>query len=574
MSTLIDLSQNIALILALTFISGFVDPRVQTLARRAQEIVRGVLFGAFAVISMTMPVQVTPGLFYDARTIVICIAGIYTGTIPALIAAALVIVYRVSVGGVGTTGAIFSAIAAALIGAGLHEYYVVQRGTKPSAVTLLLTGLALALVGMIFAGLLTNLGLGGITQTSFPTTLILFPIGVLLLGTLLTQQSRRLEVERALRASEQRFRTMFDSAFEFIGLLKPDGTLVEVNQSAVELGTSTATALIGVPLWDTLPGRSSPEHKALIVDAIQRAVSGETVRGELVVTNARHDEISLDYSLKPLHEPNGAVTLLIAEARDITARKQLEQQKLDLALERERSRLLKKFISDVSHDLRTPLAVIRLNLELLRRTLDSPQHQQRVEVLASQEQHLTRLLTDMMTMLTLEEQSNFAFKPVDLNEVAQLVIDGQYGAMQNKQQVLTFNHPPKAFMVHGDQVELERALNKLLINAVSYTPKGGAITLSILEDGDSAVIELRDTGIGISPDDLPNIFQRFFRADRARALDTGGTGLGLSIAKRVVEAHGGNIEVESAIDAGSSFRVILPINGTHHTAAVPQPASE
>ncbi|MFN8562242.1 MAG: ATP-binding protein [Anaerolineae bacterium] len=556
MSTLIDLSKNISLMLALTFIYGFIDLRLARLARRVQETIQGVVFGGFAVISMTMPVQVTAGLFYDARTIVICCAGIYGGVIPAVIAAVMVMVYRISIGGIGTPGALASATVAALIGIGLHEYFG-QRKASPSVLILLVTGLVLALVGMTFAAVVTGLGLS-IAQTSFPTTIILFPIGVLLLGTLISQQRRRQEVETALRDSEQRFHAVFDSAFEFMGLMKPDGTLVEVNQSALMLGGTPPDDLIGVPIWDTTLGRDTVERREEIKAAIARAASGEIVSGEIHLADTQPGAVVLDFSIKPMRDASGAVVLLIAEARDITARKELEQQKIDLVLERERSRLLKKFISDVSHDLRTPLAVIRLNLELLRRTLDSPQHQQRVEILASQEQHLTRLLTDMMTMLTLDEQSNFQFKPLDLNEIAQLAIDNQHGAMQNKQQTLTFNHPDEALFVQGDQVELERALSKLLINAVNYTPKGGAISLSLLREADRAVIELRDTGIGISPDDLPNIFQRFFRADRARSLDTGGTGLGLPIARRIVEAHGGQIEVESVLDAGSCFRISLP----------------
>lgn len=569
MSTLIDLSQNIALILSLTFIYGFIEPRLASLAQRAQQIIRGVLFGSFAVISMSIPVQVTPGLFYDTRTVVICIAGIYGGTIPALIAALLVMIYRVSVGGIGTSGALAGATVAALLGIGLHEYYLVRRDAKPGAVALLLIGLALALMGLIFVAVLTSFGLS-IVQTSYPTTIILYPIGVLLLGTLLSQQQRRQEIEQALRDSEQRFHAVFDSAFEFMVLLKPDGTLVDVNQSARTLTNIPANALIGAPLWKTAWSHLPSEQQTEIKNVFRRAANGETVRSEFSLEAAGQPGIVLDFSIKPLRDTDGHIALLIAEARDISARKELEQHKVNLVLERERSRLLKKFISDVSHDLRTPLAVIRLNLELLRRTLDSPQHQQRVEILASQEQHLTRLLSDMMTMLTLDEQSNFQFKPLDLNEVTQLVIDSQHGAVQHKQQTLTFTHPDDSLLVQGDEVELERALGKLLINAITYTPKGGDISLSLIQHDGSAVIELRDTGIGISPDDLPNIFQRFFRADRARSLDTGGTGLGLPIAKRIVEAHGGEIEVESALDAGSCFRVILPLSAENQAAADPQ----
>ena len=115
-------------------------------------------------------------------------------------------------------------------------------------------------------------------------------------------------------------------------------------------------------------------------------------------------------------------------------------------------------------------------------------------------------------------------------------------------------------MIQADQVELERALDKMLINALTYTPQGGSVDADRPpQDQGSAVFEVRDTGIGISADDLPNIFQRFFRADRPRSVHTGGSGLGLPIAQKIVEVHGGAIEVESTPDFGSTFRVLLPL---------------
>lgn len=567
MTTFIQLSQNIAFILSLTFIYGLLSPYMERITQRGQQVIRGLLFGTFAVISMMMPIQVEPGIFYDARTIVIVVAGIFGGVVPAFIAALLVALYRISVGGIGVPGALASIATSALIGCGLREYYR-RRGEKPQPIALVLAGLAIALIGSVYGVLLSRVGYD-IVQKTLSTTIIMYPVGLLLMGTLVSQQERQRTLERAVRESAQRFRTIFDSAFQYMALLQPDGRLVDVNQSALQLQNIDKTTVIGIPLWETEWGQAVPERRAKLIDAVSRAARGETVRLELTAETEGH-EIALDFSLKPLMDADGKISLLIAEARDITARKELEQQRVSLTLEQERSRLLKKFISDVSHDLRTPLAVIRLNLELLRRTMDSPQQQQRVETLASQEQHLTRLLSDMMTMLTLDEQSNFQFKPLDLNFVAQMVVDSQHGAAQHKQQTLIYNHPQETPVVQGDQVELERALTKLLVNALSYTPKGGTVTLTIGAENEQALIEIQDTGIGILPEDLPNIFQRFFRADRARSMDTGGTGLGLPIAKRIVEAHGGEIEVESTPDAGTTFRIRLPLA----VGELPKPAPD
>ncbi len=557
MTTFIELSQNIALILSLTFIYGFIAPYLERFAQRQQQIIKGLVFGAFAVISMTIPIQVTQGLFYDARTIVVCIAGLYGGPISALIAVVIVGVYRVLLGGIGTSGALASVLTAALIGAGLHRYFE-WRGTKPNALMLLLTGVALAAFGTLFVATLSGISLS-VLGARFPTTVVLYPVGMLLLGALVSEQQRRREIDRALRANERRFRTIFDSAFEFFASLSPDGRLMEANTAALDFGGLQAAEVVGKLFWDTTWWTISPETQAKLKDSISRAARGEQVRYEVDVWGKDEGVKTIDFSLKPLQDDAGRVTLLIAEGHDITLLKELEQQRVDLVLERERSHLLKKFISDVSHDLRTPLAVIRLNLDLLRRATDSPKQQQRIDTLAAQEQHLTRLLSDMMTMLTLDEQSAFQFKQIDLNYVVQTAFDEHHAVAKQKEQTLTFNPPAEELLVRADQVELDRALDKLIVNAISYTPAGGTITLSTHKEQDSAVIEICDTGIGIAQDDLPNIFQRFFRADGARSMDTGGTGLGLPIARKIVEAHGGRIEVESKSDVGSTFRVLLPL---------------
>jgi two-component system sensor histidine kinase BaeS len=140
-----------------------------------------------------------------------------------------------------------------------------------------------------------------------------------------------------------------------------------------------------------------------------------------------------------------------------------------------------------------------------------------------------------------------------------MVADSNHTAAQNKKQTLIFNRAFDPVYIRADQVELERALSKLMTNAINYTPAGGTITLSVFRENNIVVLELRDTGIGISASDLPHIFERFFRADQARSIDTGGAGLGLSIVNKIIEAHGGKIEALSVVGEGSTFRLLFPL---------------
>ena len=118
----------------------------------------------------------------------------------------------------------------------------------------------------------------------------------------------------------------------------------------------------------------------------------------------------------------------------------------------------------------------------------------------------------------------------------------------------------KNLVVKGDRAKLRQLLLNILDNAIRYTPHGGEISVSVQAEGEMAVVSISDTGIGIPPEDLPHIFERFYRVDKARSRSEGGSGLGLAIAKHITEIHGGRIEIESKLGTGSTFRVYLPLD--------------
>ena len=149
--------------------------------------------------------------------------------------------------------------------------------------------------------------------------------------------------------------------------------------------------------------------------------------------------------------------------------------------------------------------------------------------------------------------------PVNLAEcLRDACKDGRILA-DTKQLTFTEDIESSELFVEGDSHALHRLFLILIDNAVKYTPTGGSITVGLMRHDSSALAEFRDTGIGISADDLPNIFERFYRADKARSREFGGIGLGLSIARWVVEAHRGSIEVQSTPGTGSVFRIRLPL---------------
>jgi len=220
-----------------------------------------------------------------------------------------------------------------------------------------------------------------------------------------------------------------------------------------------------------------------------------------------------------------------------------------------------QFTADASHELRTPLALMRTTTEVSLRTsqtvADYREAQQ--EVLAELEK--TSSLVEKLMLLARADAGveTLQYSPLNLAEcLRDACKDGRIFA-DAKQLTFVENIESSELIVAGDLHALHRLFLILMDDAVKYTPSGGSITVGLKRSDDSAVAEIRDTGIGIAAEDVPHIFDRFYRADKARSREFGGVGLGLSIARWVAEAHRGSIEVQSTRGSGSVFRVRLPL---------------
>jgi signal transduction histidine kinase len=249
--------------------------------------------------------------------------------------------------------------------------------------------------------------------------------------------------------------------------------------------------------------------------------------------------------------------------------------RLDLAMQQQR-----RFLDDASHELRTPLTTIRASASaLLRRTphpLPSPWKGdganpvplagggqgrglvpgEEVQAIARESERMGRLVTDLLALARADAGQELACRPLMLDAV--LVDVYQQARLQASPVRLCIGDLTQIEIV-GDADRLKQLLFNLVDNACRYTPPGGTVTLSLVEQDGMAALAVRDTGPGIAPDDLPRIFERFYRADRARSREVGGTGLGLAISRVIAEAHGGRIEVESTLGRGSTFTLFVPI---------------
>jgi signal transduction histidine kinase len=226
-------------------------------------------------------------------------------------------------------------------------------------------------------------------------------------------------------------------------------------------------------------------------------------------------------------------------------------EQLDRLLQSQRT-----FVADASHELRGPLTVIRGNLDLLKRNLSEEDRSESIRVLEAEMTRMTRIVNDLLVLAEvesgpLEQQQTVSLKDILLDSQDRaLLLAGNRKITIERQEDL---------WVKGDGHKLDQMANNLVSNAVKYTPDGGTITLSLFQDGDWARLEVADTGIGIAPEHLPHIFDRFYRVDKAHSRAGGGTGLGLAIVKGIAQQHGGTVTVNSELGKGSTFTVRLKL---------------
>ncbi|MBI5587772.1 MAG: PAS domain-containing sensor histidine kinase [Deltaproteobacteria bacterium] len=228
----------------------------------------------------------------------------------------------------------------------------------------------------------------------------------------------------------------------------------------------------------------------------------------------------------------------------------------DITEEKKVETIKKDFVANVSHELRTPLASIKGYSETL---LDGGMDDKEIlkEFLRVIDRHATRmarLIDDLLTLSRLEShQMTIVSAPVDIGDLVLTTAKGFEKQARDKGITISSELPDKLFRVLGDRDRLEQVVVNLLDNAIKYTPSGGKVSVSAFISDGWVKVDIRDTGIGIPSDDIPRIFERFYRVDKARSRDLGGTGLGLAIVKHIIQVHNGRLQVESTPGKGSTF---------------------
>src|SRR5256886_6870070 len=274
---------------------------------------------------------------------------------------------------------------------------------------------------------------------------------------------------------------------------------------------------------------------------------GGPVRSELALDGS---QIELD--AVATRNQAGEITGALVLFHDITELKKMDQVRRD-------------FVANVSHELRTPLSILRGYIETLLDNSKTP-HEELLRILRVMERHSNRLellVEDLLTLAQLESGNpDLQLEIVDLPEFLREMIRDWEKKLATKQLSIVVDIPPTLSPIRADRTRLQEALYNLLDNAVKYSREHGKIRLSVRQSDNKIELSVSDEGIGIAREDLPRIFERFYRADKARSADkVRGTGLGLAIVKHIAQLHGGRVEAESEVGRGTTIRVILPAGG-------------
>jgi len=400
---------------------------------------------------------------------------------------------------------VLSALAAALLG--LVAVYAVARGlTRP------LRRMSETVASMGGDDLTVRVPAGGAAELA-------------LLADTLNRMSERLTLSMGEAREAGETRDLVLSTME-------EGVVLVEADDSIRYANPAAGALLGTEPSDV---RSLPASVRRLVKEIRSS------RG------MQHDEFEAGFPPRLVRGSavcvaDGPRVLLVL--RDVTEARRVEAMRRD-------------FVANTSHELKTPVASIQAAAETLR---DAARNDPQAVTRFSEQLHrdalrLSRIVSDLLDLSRLEAEPP-ALAPVRLDRLTAEEVERFRD--QVTRSGVTIDLRSRPVIIPGSAGDLALLVRNLLDNAVRYSPAGGRVEVEVTPGDGDAILAVRDTGIGIPSRDLPRIFERFYRVDRARSRETGGTGLGLSIAKHVAEQHGGRIEVDSELGRGSEFRVHLP----------------
>lgn len=330
---------------------------------------------------------------------------------------------------------------------------------------------------------------------------------------------------------------------------------VRINAALAACTGRPAEEIVGRTVWEVAPDfapRVAPYFRQVLETG--EPLLGLELRGEIGATSDTERHFLVNYY--PVRTRGGEMLGVGVTSMDITHLKQIEAEL------RRTNGANEAYLAMLGHELRNPLAAITTASYLLNQvTLDSAQAKRQMAVIDRQAKHLTRMVDDLLNVARISSgKLKLRTERLDFRQVIRQTQEDTRALIEMRQQALTLDVPSEPLWVNGDPVRLSQVLVNLLTNAANYTEPGGHVWITAAQEEQELVVRVRDSGVGISPEVLPHIFEPFFQANRALERSPGGLGIGLSAARSLVQLHGGTLQAFSAGEGcGAELVIRLPL---------------
>lgn len=362
----------------------------------------------------------------------------------------------------------------------------------------------------------------------------------------------RRSIEQELRDSKDRLHDLLETLPDLILRVDPKGLILEFI-SPTSFPLPDDENYVNRRIYDILPF----DIASHLMDYVRQTIDGNKPEfyeyqldenGQINTYEARFTDFGHDE--------------VIIIVRQVNARKRVEEERVQVQVKAERTRLLSDFVQSTSHDFRTTLNVVTNGLFYLKRVaengdLDTDKALERLPLMEEQAHRLARLLESLFIMLRLDTTDHLDFRMARINELVQEVVERNQLLAKRHEVTLHAQYPETDPRVPVDDLEFGQALMNLVNNAIIYNVPGGQVNISVEDTRDRLIIRIQDSGDGIPEEHMKSIFEQLFKVDSNRQLGSGGLGLGLPIAMRIVQLHHGTLDVESEVGKGSTFTITL-----------------
>ena len=361
-----------------------------------------------------------------------------------------------------------------------------------------------------------------------------------------------------ISGERQKFETLFVYLNDAVIAFDEFGRTMHINKTAKQLFFPVNVA---AAVKNETASTEIAEHgftfvkmiRMLQVDYTDAAAQFKT-RKNFTMHDVKFNNLVLDISFLDFKyiESNCEHSGIMCVIHDVTGRYELDRSR-------------REFVADVSHELRTPITGIKGAAETVLEYPDMPADMREnfLRMAIDECDRMTRLVSDLLVLSRLDnKRTNWQIESFDLLKLISHILDVMKTDIESHRHTLRCEYDETIPPIRGDKEKIGQVIINILSNAVKYTPDGGSITIDTENKGAYAVVSIKDNGIGVPEEDIPRLFERFYRVEKSRTSQTGGTGLGLAIAKEIICAHGGDITVESRVGEGTTMTVAIPFEAS------------